>query len=175
MIGPNAQRLRLQPYRRDDMDRLAALYGDPDVTAFTKLGQLTRVQAEAALEGHLAAWCDENFGISGAFLDVGGEFVGECGLFATDGGGDLALRYALHRRFWGRGLATEAARAVIDDGFGRLGLARVLSFVEGPNDASHRVAEKLRFNVQRGGQTSKGELYTMTVEQWAMRRPPSSD
>ena len=113
----------------------------------------------------------------GAFLKAGGEFVGECGLFALADGGDLALRYALHRRFWGQGLATEAARAVIDDGFGRLDLARVLSFVEGPNDASHRVAKKLGFNVQRVAAISKGELYAyaMTARQWAMPRPPSSE
>ena len=101
MIGLNTQRLRLRPYRRDDIDHLAALYADPDVTAFTKLGQLTRAHAEAALDGHLASWRDEKFGIFGAFLDVDGKFVGECGLFATNGGGDLALRYALHNRFWG--------------------------------------------------------------------------
>ena len=39
------QRLRLRPYRRDDIDRLAGLYADPDVTAFTKLGRLTRAEA----------------------------------------------------------------------------------------------------------------------------------
>ena len=141
MMELETDRLRLRPYRRDDIDRLAALYADPDVTAFTKLGRLTRAEAEATLEGYLATWRGANFGIRAALLKSSGEFVGECGLFALESGGDLALRYAFHMRFWGQGLATEAAHAAIDDAFRRLGLKRVLSFVEGPNGASHHIAK----------------------------------
>ncbi len=170
-------RLCLRPYRRDDIDRLAALYADPDVAAFTKLGQLTRAQAEATLEEYLATWRDRDFGVHAAVLKSSGEFAGECGLFVLNGSGDFALRYAFHKRFWGQGLATEAAQAVLDGAFGRLGLTRVLSFVEGSNLASHRVTKKLGFDVERIIGISKGELYAyaVTAEQWAKchRQSPS--
>ena len=165
------RRLRLRPYRRDDIDRLAALYGDADVAAFTKLGRLTRAQAEATLEEYLATWRGKDFGVHAASLKSSGEFAGECGLFVLESRDDPALRYAFHTRFWGRGLASEAARAVLDDAFGRLGLTRVLCFVEGTNDASHRIAKKLGFDLERVVQISKGELYAyaMTAEQWVGR------
>ena len=171
MTELETQRLRLRPYRCDDIDRLAALYADPDVTAFTKLGRLTRAQAEATLEDYLATWRGQDFGVHAALLKSSGEFAGECGLFVSERGDDLALRYAFHKRHWGQGLATEAARAVIDDAFDRLALTRLLSFVEGPNEASHRVVKKLGFNLERIVQISKGELYAyaMTAELWAGR------
>lgn len=169
-----SHRLCLRPYRSDDIDRLAALHIDPDVAAFTKLGQLTRAQSEATLKGYLATWRDRDIGIHAAKLKSSGEFAGECGLFVRKGGGDLALRYAFHKRFWGHGLATEAAQAVLDDAFSRVGLTRVLSFVEGSNHASHRVTKKLGFDVQRVTEISKGALYAyaVTAEQWAKCRQP---
>jgi len=176
MVELQTQRLRLRSYRRGDIDRLAALYGDPDVAAFTKLGRLTRAQAEATLEDYLATWRGRNFGVHAASLKTSGEFAGECGLFVLENRDDPALRYAFHKQFWGQGLASEAARVVLDDAFGRLGLRRVLSFVEGTNDASHRVVKKLGFDLERIVPIPKGELhaYAMTAERWTERRRYSS-
>lgn len=172
MTELETRRLRLRPFRGEDIDHLAGLYADADVAAFTKLGRLTRAEAEATLEGYLADWRDNGFGIYAAFLRSSGEFAGECGLFSLQSSDDPALRYAFHKRFWGRGLATEAADAVLDRAFRRLGLTRVLSFVEGPNEASHRVTQKLGLRIERVAQGSKGELhvYAVTAERWAARR-----
>lgn len=150
-------RLSLRAYTPLDIDRLAALYADPDVTAFTKLGRLTRAQAEATLAGYLADWRDRPFGMCAAVHKASGE---------------PALRYAFHKRFWGRGLAGEAASAVIDHAFRRLGLERLVSYVEAPNEASHRVMGKLGLEAERIAQTPKGALhvYVVTAERWLDRR-----
>ena len=176
MIELETHRLHLRPYKRDDIDHLAALYADPDVTAYTKLGLLTRAEAEAILEGYVANWRSKDFGIFSLLLKSSGEFAGECGLFASESSGDIALRYALHKRFWGQGLAAEAAHAVIGYAFCRLRLKRIVSFVEGPNAASHHVTQKLGLRIERIAQTSKGELhvYAVTTEQWAGGRRLSS-
>ncbi len=166
-------RLRLRAYTREDLDHLAALYADPEVTAFTKLGSLTRAEAEATLEGYLADWRNRVFGMCAAFLKDSGEFAGECGFFVLERSGELALRYAFHKRFWGQGLAGEAAHGVIDHGFGRLGLERIVSFVEAPNKASHRVMQKLGLSVERIERLPKVELhvYAVTADEWLGRRP----
>ena len=165
-------RLRLRAYRGEDLDLLAALYADPDVTAFTKLGSLARAQAEATLDGYLADWRDRAFGMCAVFLKAGGAFAGECGFFLLERSGELALRYAVHKRFWGQGLAGEAAQGVIDHAFRRLDFERVVSFVEAPNAASHRVMQKLGFTADRIERLPKVELhvYTMTAEKWLGRR-----
>jgi len=151
---------------------LAALYADPEVTAFTKLGSLTRAEAEATLDGYLADWRNRDFGMCAAFLKAPGEFAGECGFFVLERSGELALRYAFHKRFWGQGLAGEAAQGVIDHGFGRLGLERIVSFVEAPNQASHRVMQKLGLSVERIERLPKVELhvYAVTADEWLGRQ-----
>ena len=56
--------------------------------------------------------------------------------------------YALGRQHWGRGLATEAAQALVDYAFSKLGLKRIVAFVTAENGASARVAEKAGFMYQ---------------------------
>ena len=165
-------RLRLRPYRREDLDLFAALYADPEVTAMTKLGSLTRGQAEATFDGYLADWRHNVFGMCAAFHKDTGAFAGECGLFVMDRTGELALRYAFHKRFWGQGLASEAAQSIVDHAFRRLGLAHLVSFVGMPNVASHRVMRKLGFAAERRERLPHVELqiYGATAEAWLSRQ-----
>lgn len=72
-----------------------------------------------------------------------GRLVGTCGfghLWPAHARAELG--YALHRGLWGRGLMTEAVRAVIDFGFERLGLNRIDARCFVANLASARVMEK---------------------------------
>jgi RimJ/RimL family protein N-acetyltransferase len=69
--------------------------------------------------------------------------VGLCGLRPIDGSDDVEVLYSIEPARWGRGLATEAARAVLTCAFARLGLTRILGGVDEPNVASRRVLEKL--------------------------------
>jgi len=69
--------------------------------------------------------------------------IGFCGLFVVEGMGEPELTYALHPSWWGRGLATEAARAVASHALEAAGLRRVLVAADGANASSARVIEKL--------------------------------
>jgi len=55
----------------------------------------------------------------------------------------VEVGWRLARDGWGRGLATEAARAALDEAFGPLGLASVISIIAEGNERSVRVADKL--------------------------------
>jgi [ribosomal protein S5]-alanine N-acetyltransferase len=90
------------------------------------------------------------------------------------------LGYMMRRDCWGRGLATEAARLVLDFAFGELGLHRVFAVVDDDHAASIRVLEKL--GLRREARHAKdsfvrGEwlttlIYAVLEEEWPMR--PSS-
>ncbi|MBC7817833.1 MAG: GNAT family N-acetyltransferase [Planctomycetaceae bacterium] len=67
--------------------------------------------------------------------------IGFCGFVPASDGVEIGWRLA--KEFWGRGLATEAARAVLKHGFESLGFQRVIATVQSPNLASIRVIEKL--------------------------------
>jgi len=72
------------------------------------------------------------------------EFIGWCGLDHTDQTkANPVLFYLLKESYWGKGLATEAARAVLDYAFRELDLARIDSATAYENTASKRVMEKI--------------------------------
>ena len=70
-------------------------------------------------------------------------FLGVTGIYRLQPGGEPELVYSLAPACWGRGLASEASRAVIADAFGRLGFARVLARTDAPNRASIAVMKRL--------------------------------
>lgn len=72
-----------------------------------------------------------------------GELIGFCGLDHLWGGEEIEIGYWLAPDYWGKGLATEAAQAVLRYGFGRLGLLRIVAVAHPENQASIRVLEKL--------------------------------
>jgi RimJ/RimL family protein N-acetyltransferase len=73
-----------------------------------------------------------------------GTIIGGCGI-EVPSGGDPELGYWIGVRYWGRGYATEAARALLDHAFGELGWKRVSSRARVSNPASRRVLEKCGF------------------------------
>ncbi len=162
------KRLVLHPYTAKDLDAAVALYGDPKVTQFTKLGRLSRAQSRAVLDEHLRHWREKGFGMRAMVLKSSGDFAGECGFFTLESSGEAALRYALLPPYWGQGLTSEAVLATIEDAFGSLGLQRIVSVVEGPNHASHRIMEKLGLRVERTARVPKTTIfiYAITLNEW---------
>ena len=76
-------------------------------------------------------------------LRATGEFIGDCGLVYVEGKGpEVEVAYHLTKEWWGRGLATEAARACLDYGFRELGLREIIAICFPEHVASRRVMEK---------------------------------
>ena len=86
----------------------------------------------------------------------------------------MALRYALRESFWGQGLTTEAAAAVLDDAFRRGGLDRVVSIVQRRNPASGRVMEKLGFTLERTAWDGDNEIQIHALERAQWDKPPGA-
>ena len=85
--------------------------------------------------------------------------MGQCGLTVqeVEGKNDVEIGYLFLRKFWGRGLATEAATAARDHGFNTLGYERLVSLIDPGNLASRRVAEKVGLTLEK------------EVEKWGKR------
>jgi RimJ/RimL family protein N-acetyltransferase len=80
----------------------------------------------------------------GVIVRADDRLIGYCGFFLQDVDDvqEFEIGYRLHPSYWGRGIATEAARAVRDHAFNDLKLERVISLIHPENLASRRVAEK---------------------------------
>jgi ribosomal-protein-alanine N-acetyltransferase len=141
------ERLRLRAPLPADAAALLQILGDAEVTRYHNMPTLTALtEAQAALE-RLAQRHAARETIRWAIELAGhGEMIGTVGLLRFDFEQRRAeLGYEIARRLWGRGLAPEAAAAVIRYGFTVLGLHRIEAGVLPGNDASVRVLEKLGF------------------------------
>ena len=96
----------------------------------------------AFLERHLSYYQQHGLGFWATVLRDTGELIGRCGLLTqeVDGQKEMEIAYLLSPRFWGRGLASEAARSLRDYGFHTLGRTRLVSLIHPENTASKRVA-----------------------------------
>lgn len=140
------ERLVLRHLIRADLDDLAALYVDPEVRRWFPDGTRTRAETLEELEWMIdVAYPRYGYGLWATLDKATGVLVGRCGLLPWEIGGrtEVEVAYLLARDRWGRGLATEAARAIVDHAFATLAVDRLICMVTPGNEASRRVALKL--------------------------------
>lgn len=142
-------RLALRRFTTSDVDLLVELDSDPEVMRFITGGVptpraiverdvLPGVLRDYERLGGLGWWAAELLG------ERDGEFVGWLGLRppGPDRLDEPELGYRLRRAAWGRGLASEGARALVDRAFRDLGARRVFAQTMAVNTASRRVMER---------------------------------
>ena len=168
-------RLALRPVQSSDADLLFALDSDPEVMRYLSGGPATPLERirDGILPQFLsyparAQWA----GVWVARSRDSSAFVGWFSLRPPEDlslGGDLG--YRLRRQFWGRGLATEGARFIIDRGF-QLGMPRAFGTTYEHNAASRRVMEKLgmqfvrSFRLSDDAVASPGTFAATSAEPW---------
>ena len=158
------ERLRLRMLRDSDLDDLAALFADPDVMRYVENGQPTdRAEAEKALASIIAHWEREGFGRWAIEDRQTNEFVGYGGLRSLFGTPEVV--YHLAKRHWGKGLATEMARASLDFGFNVKGFDRIVAIAKPGNTASVHVMEKIGMHFEK-----RTSYYDIEVVQYEIGR-----
>jgi RimJ/RimL family protein N-acetyltransferase len=137
-------RLSLREMTLDDLDFIAAMLADPEVMRFYPKCY-TREESEAWVRRQLDRYARHGHGFW-LVLDRGSrQPVGQVGLVLqrVEGIEEPEVAYMIHRPFWRRGLATEAAAGTRDHAFDVRGLPRVISLIRPENVPSQGVARKL--------------------------------
>ncbi|KAA6214680.1 N-acetyltransferase [Streptomyces albofaciens JCM 4342] len=178
-------RLVLRPFTADDAGRLFALDNDPDVMRFINGGRPTTHEeiAERTLPRLLHDHpCFGTRGYWAASEKGTGVFLGwfEFRPLEDDSPAVVELGYRLNKAAWGRGYATEGARALIDKGFTEFAVERVTANTMAVNRASRRVMEKSGLSFLRSFTgdwpeaipgSEHGEVeYVLTRDEWERRR-----
>jgi ribosomal-protein-alanine N-acetyltransferase len=145
-------RLRLRMFTPEDLDALAAIAADPEVMRYIGQGNpLTREEVESNLASIISAFRRRGFGRWAVVKKDSGAMVGYCGLIQGDRGVGVEVAYMLARSEWGRGLASEAARASLCYGFEHLGLDSIAALTRHENVRSRRVMERIGMRYVRDG------------------------
>ncbi|MFJ8013112.1 GNAT family N-acetyltransferase [Streptomyces sp. NPDC096339] len=141
------ERLRLRPLTDADTDWWVSLHADAEVNRF--VGGYTREQAAARLRAIRQQWTERGHGLCAVELRGTGEVIGRSGLYWWEQFDETEIGWTFARAHWGRGYATEAARAVLAWGFGTLGLEQITAMIHPGNTASAAVARRLGFTPLR--------------------------
>jgi RimJ/RimL family protein N-acetyltransferase len=151
-------RLELRPFRPEDAAELHEIFGDPETHAIGE-GPLTSAAQTAAWISRRAETEQRHGLLWYAARDrADGRLLGNCGLFAgRTGTAEPEIGYEIRRSCQGQGLATEAARAVLDDALAS-GVSRVWATIRPHNTASLHVAAKIGMTVRHTRQDSRGPL-----------------
>ncbi len=169
----------LRPPRHDDVDAYLALASDPEYAYFGSRQSIDRAGVERGLAQIVATPWEQRPEFA---IVLEGQVVGRAILDVDRANVTAALGYGVARACWGRGIATEAARAVLDYGFDAFRLAKVWARADPRNGASVRVLEKLgmqREGLLRGHLLVRGErvdrvYYGILRAEWEAGRPAGS-
>jgi RimJ/RimL family protein N-acetyltransferase len=136
-------RLRCRHWAAGDRAALLAVYGDADAMRWVGDGSvLTEAEADRWLEITARNYARRGYGMFALEERATGETVGFAGLVHPGDQAEAEVKYALGRAWWGRGLATEAVRYLLEAAAARYGLGEAIATVAPANAASQRVLAK---------------------------------
>jgi ribosomal-protein-alanine N-acetyltransferase len=140
------ERLILRRWREEDLEWFAAMNADPRVMEFFP-ACLSRAESDQLARRISAKLTERGWGLYAVESKAGGEFLGFTGLsvpgFEAAFTPCVEIGWRIARAAWGRGIATEAARAAAQFAFSNLQLPELVSFTSEANWRSRRVMEKL--------------------------------
>ncbi len=140
------RRLGFRSWTEQDVGLAVGLWGDPEVTKLIARGPLSNEDVQRRLSQEIATEREHGIQYWPIFLLEGGDHVGCCGLRPHDPAARV-YELGVHIRMvhWRQGFAVEAASAVIEHAFGRLGAAGLFAGHNPNNHSSRQLLEKLGF------------------------------
>jgi RimJ/RimL family protein N-acetyltransferase len=141
-------RLVLRPFSVADVDPLYAILQEPGILKyFPRPDPPSMEQVHQMVAKQISYWEAHRLGWWAVAPKATGALAGWCGLQYLAETNEVEVAYLLSQAWWGKGLATEAARASLAYGFDQLGLDSIICLVDPANVRSNRVAQKLEMTL----------------------------
>ena len=141
------KRLVIKEPSASDFDNLLALRTDADVMQYIGNGSVqTREQVKEFLDNAKPYLDKYGLAFYSVFEKDTGNFVGQAGLFHLGfnvNQPEIELAYRLHKKFWHQGYATEIAKSLIEYGFSKLSLQKIIAIVHPENERSRKIMQKI--------------------------------
>ena len=137
-------RLILKPSTLDDFENTYAHQSDLDTMRYIHKAR-DREEVKASLDKSILHYQKHGFSIGSVFEKETGAFIGRAGLFYLgydDTQTEIEVGYILNKKFWGKGYATELAKAIIEWGFQHLPINKLIAVIHPENEKSRHVIKK---------------------------------
>jgi ribosomal-protein-alanine N-acetyltransferase len=164
-------RLKLRPFTADDLnDYYRQMTSDFEVMRTLLLGRtLTLAETEPRLRLFMEHWGHYQFGVWVLRDKENGELIGQCGLrWCYEYTPEIELVYAIAKSYWGKGIATEAAKAAVRYGFEELKPDYIMALTAPTNLASQRVMQKVGMKYEKDARYYEKDCayYTISRQEW---------
>lgn len=145
------ERLLLRIYKPEELEIVYKMLADKNVTRFYPPGfSITREEVLASLPRRFKHWRERGFGQLGVFEKENENLLGYCGLQPFDNTPEIEIYYGFFEAAWGKGYATEAARAMLRFGFENTNLDKISAGTHPDNVASQKVLQKIGLEKHEG-------------------------
>lgn len=160
-------RLVIRSFEVSDTEGMLAVFGDPEVRRYLPPFPDPTIESMGkSVARRMAIERDHGYGLWAVDRNDTGEFIGDCGLMLVEGiGPEVELAYHYKRSAWNKGYATEAAMACLAQGFGPVGLERVIAICFPENVGSWRVMEKAGMRYE-----GLATYYSLTLKKYVADR-----
>ena len=138
-------RLTIRYITIGDKEALVPILSDPEVMRYSIIGVHDRRQIRQFIEQRLLSYLERGFGLYALVHKQNQELIGYCGFFIQSIAeqSEVEIGYRLAKKYWGQGLATEAAQGVLRYGKSRFDFKRFICLIDPENIRSVNVARKL--------------------------------
>ena len=152
-------RLIIRSIQETDLESLAELWIDPDVTYYMG-GQRNHEEVLKSLEDDVQANHKPTFNLWPVIEKGTNQIIGDCGIIEkkVEGKNEYEIVYVLAKSAWGKGFATEVAISIRDYAFKQLGLKRIIALIDPNNSSSERVAVKIGLRYERDTIRPNGKI-----------------
>lgn len=166
------ERLILRPFKLGDEEGVLRFSSDPEVQEFT--GDIVRTTYEEVHKVITDVWLKDyatyGYGRFAVIDKTTNEIIGFNGIKFLPEIGQPDLGYRFLKEYWGKGIATESSRAILNYSFDNFDLPEILGFVMLGNPASSAVLKKLGFQFKKlapyPGEEENLEWYSLTPEHY---------
>jgi len=164
------ERMFIRPLSINDLSPLTVILSDPEVMKHSVRGVCDETATRKFIEWCLSCYASHGVGPLALIDKMSTELVGFCGVSPEMVGPieEINLGYRLAKRYWGKGLAAESAKVILEYSFNEKQLRSAVVIIEPEHVASLRVAEKVGFKhfeiIKFHNRSIR--LYRLTREQW---------
>jgi [ribosomal protein S5]-alanine N-acetyltransferase len=157
-------RLILRPVSLDDLERMHAIWTEPDVRRYLWDDEIINIEtAEEVIRGSIESFENNGFGIWGVYSKERQNLIGFCGYRYIDKSSRIEIIYGLEPKFWGKGITTEAAKAILRYGFKEIKFEVIEGITNIENRASWKVLEKIGMKFERRDNSNNQDLLFYSI------------